>query len=163
MAPTAESPQARLAASRKALVRQMARDDGRAGTDAPDGSRSSGDAQTADANDDTDRSSMWQVLTQAVMAWWQHHPVQLAIDIGRPFLSNYARDKPLQLLGIAAGIGAAAVLVKPWRLVSVTGLALAALRSTRLSSTLISLLSQMPKATPKKYARQTQQPPKDAP
>lgn len=163
MTPTAESPQARLAASRKALVRQMVRDDGRAGNDAPDGYRSSGDAQTADANDDTERSSMWQVLTQAVMAWWQHHPVQLAIDIGRPFLSNYARDKPLQLLGIAAGIGAAAVLVKPWRLVSFTGLAVAALRSTKLSSTLLSLLSRMPKATPKQYARQTQQPPKDAP
>ena len=86
--------------------------------------------------------------------------MHLVIDIGRPFLNNYARDKPLQLLGIAAGSGAAAVLVKPWRLVSVTGLAVAVLRSTKLSSTLLSLL---PRAAPDRYARRTQQSPKDAP
>ena len=84
--------------------------------------------------------------------------MQLAIEIGRPFLDNYARDKPVQLLGIAAGVGAAAVLVKPWRLVSVTGLAIAVLKSTKLSSTLLSLLSR---AAPDRYARRTQQSLKD--
>ena len=157
MTPTSDTPQARLAASRKALVRQMAREGGRADHDMPNGSYGSYDSdntQTADTHPGAQRSSTWQVLTQAVMAWWQHHPVQVAVDIGRPFLSNYARDKPLQLLGIAAGVGAAAVLVKPWRLVSITGLAVAALKSTKLSSTLLSLL---PRAAQRPYAKQTQQ------
>jgi hypothetical protein len=137
----------------------MARDDGRAGIDTPNGSRNSSDTQTADTNDGTERSSMWQVLNQAVMAWWQHHPVQLAVDIGRPFLGNCARDKPLQLLGIAAGMGAAAVFIKPWRLVSVTGLVVAALKSTKLSTTLLSLL---PRASRSRHSGQTRQPLKDA-
>ena len=153
--PIPDSPQARLAASRKALVRQMTRDDGRAGNDEPNDVRGSSASQTGEAQTGTQRSSAWQILTQAMMTWWQHHPVQLAIDIGRPFLNNYARDKPLQLLGIAAGAGAAAVLIKPWRLVSVTGLAVAALKSTKLSTTLLSLL---PRAAPKPYSKQTQQP-----
>jgi hypothetical protein len=142
MTPTPDSPQARLAASRKALIRQMARDDG-----------SFDDADSlhepaADAGRGSQRSGTWQVLSQAVMAWWQHHPVQIAVDIGRPFLNNYARDKPLQLLGLAAGVGAAIVLVKPWRLVSITGLGLAALRSTKVSGTLLSLL---PRTAPNQH------------
>ena len=83
---------------------------------------------------------LFRSIVQAAQAWWQHHPVQIAVDIGRPFLTNYARDKPIQLLAIAAGVGAAAVLVKPWRLVSVTGLAVAAFKSTKISSPLLSLL-----------------------
>jgi hypothetical protein len=152
------SPQTRLAASRKALVRQMAHADGRA-DDAQDRLQNPARA-AADANPNAEHISTWRVLTQAVTAWWQHHPVQVAVDIGRPFLNSYARDKPVQLLGIAAGIGAAAVLVKPWRLVSLTGLALATLKSTRLPTTLLSLLTR---ATPRPGQRQIQQPTKDAP
>ena len=141
MTPTNDSPQARLAASRKALVRQMARDDGRADQDAPNGFHESGSAQTTDTHPDAQRSSTWQVFTHAVMAWWEHHPVQMAVDIGRPFLNSYARDKPVQLLGMAAAAGAALVLVKPWRLVSITGLALAAFKSTNLPGTLLSMMT----------------------
>ncbi len=155
MTPADISPQARLAASRKALVRQMAHSDGRANDDTPnerDGAGNGGDSDS-DSDSGTHRDgtpthagyrsgSVWQVLTEAVTAWWQHHPAHVALDVGRPFLRSYAREKPLQLLGIAAGLGAAAVLVKPWRLVSFTGLAVAALKSTKLSSTLLSLLSR---------------------
>lgn len=138
MTPATDSAQARLAASREALVRQMVRDD-RVPDD--DSSRDFSDpSQAAGTHRQTTHSSTWQVARQAVTAWWQHHPAQVAIDIGRPFLSNYARDKPFQLLGIAVCAGAAAFVVRPWRLISVTGLAVAALKSTRLSSTLLSLI-----------------------
>jgi hypothetical protein len=155
MTDTPDSPQARLIASRKALVRQMGRADGRADSDMSNGLPGSNHAQMDDANTTTGRCGAWQVLTQAVQAWWQHHPVQVAVDLGRPFLNNYAREKPLRLVSIAAGVGAGLALVKPWRLVSVTGLAVAALKSTRLSTTLLSLL---PRAAPRSYSKQTQQP-----
>ena len=155
---TSTSPQSRLAASRKALVRQMTRTKGRHENDLP-GDLSETNDETAEAGVNNERSSVWQVITQAAIAWWQHHPVQIAIDIGRPFLTNYARAKPMQLLGIAAGVGAAAVLVKPWRLVSVTGLVVAAFRSTKLSSTLLSLI---PRATPRANTEEPKQPPKGA-
>ena len=86
-------------------------------------------------------NSAWQTVKRAVRLWWQHHPAQLAVDVAKPVLDTYAREKPLQLLGIAAGVGAAAVLVRPWRLVSVTGLFLAAVKSTEFSGLLLSLLS----------------------
>ena len=134
-----DSPQSRLTASRKALVRQMTRTDGRA-ENTLTGALPESNHDAAEVDTNTERSSTWQIIVQAAQAWWQHHPVQIAVDIGRPFLTNYARDKPIQLLAIAAGVGAAAVLVKPWRLVSVTGLAVAAFKSTKISSTLLSLL-----------------------
>ena len=160
MTPTYDTPQARLAASRKALSRYMERHDGRGDTHTSDSASDSGDTQWSDAQPNADRSSTWHVLTQAVLAWWQHHPLQIAVDIGRPFLNNYARDKPVQMLGIAAGLGAAAIVVKPWRLISVTGLVVAALKSTQLSTTLLSLL---PRAARRPNSRQTHQPTKNMP
>ena len=156
------SPQSRLAASRKALVRQMSHDDSGGRHDASSDLDRTGDASPSDTQSGSGRSSAWQIFIQAMGAWWQHHPAHLAIDIGRPYLNNYARDKPLQLVGIAAVIGATAVLVKPWRLVSFTGIAVALLKSTKLSTTLLSLLphfssapktaaGQHPSTTPDNY------------
>ena len=156
MTPSADTPLARLVASRKALVRQMARAAGRPDTDLSN-STDELDKATVDTHLNTELSGTWQILVQAVRAWWQHHPAHLAVDIGRPFLNKFAQDKPMQLLGIAAGVGAAVVLIKPWRLVSITGLAVAAFKSTNLSSTLLSML---PLAVTRRNARQTQQPPK---
>jgi membrane-associated PAP2 superfamily phosphatase len=56
-------------------------------------------------------------------------------------LNRYAHDKPVQLLGAAAALGAALVVVRPWRLVSITSLLLATLKSSGLTTTLLSLLS----------------------
>jgi hypothetical protein len=56
-------------------------------------------------------------------------------------LNRYAHDKPMQLLGAAAALGAALVVVRPWRLVSITGLLLATVKSSGLTTTLLSLLS----------------------
>ena len=157
MTPAADTPQARLDASRKALVRQMARTDGRPDKDLTNGSNESNQA-TVDPSLHTGFGGTWQILMQAFRAWWQNHPAQLAVDIGRPFLSKFAQDKPMQLLGIAAGVGAAVVLIKPWRLVSLTGLAIAAFKSTNMSGTLLSMLTR---SVPRQNTRQEQQPPKE--
>lgn len=160
MTPAPDSAQVRLVASRKALVRQMARVNGDDAYDAQNDLRGTGHSQTDDAQPGSQRSSVWQIFSHAAKAWWQYHPVQVAVDIGRPFLSSYARDKPLRLLGIAAAVGAVAVLVKPWRLVSFTGLAIALFKTPKLSASLLSLL---PRAAPNRYSSQTQQPSKDTP
>jgi ElaB/YqjD/DUF883 family membrane-anchored ribosome-binding protein len=59
-------------------------------------------------------------------------------------LEKYAAENPLKLVGIAAAIGAAVVIAKPWRLISVTGVLIAALRSTQMSSLVASFLSVTP-------------------
>ena len=151
-----DTPLARLVASRKALVRQMARAAGHPDTHLSNGSDEL-DKATVDTHLNTELSGTWQILVQAVKAWWQHHPAHLAVDIGRPFLNKFAQNKPMQLLGMAAGVGAAVVLIKPWRLVSISGLAVAAFKSTNLSSTLLSML---PRAVSRRSAKETQLPPK---
>ena len=65
----------------------------------------------------------------------------MAVEFAQPVVARYAQENPLKLLGIAAGIGAAAVVLKPWRLISVGGLLLAALKSSELSGALLSMLS----------------------
>ena len=132
------TPQDRLIASRKAILRHMT-----AGDEVY--TRHGGKPRFSEAPDagDTEHASggTWQSIKRAVRVWWHHHPAQLALDLAKPVLGKYAEEKPLQLLGIAAGLGAAVVLVRPWRLVSVTGLAVATLKSSEVSGLLLSLLS----------------------
>jgi hypothetical protein len=131
------SPQERLANSRRAIVRHMSRD-----SKSWDDSDNPGPDETEQLQSASSRSSgTWGVVKHAIQAWWHHHPVSVAFDLARPAIGHYAEDKPFKLLGIAAGIGAAAVLFRPWRLVSLGGVLLAALKSSELSGALHSVLS----------------------
>src|SRR5215208_862522 len=80
-------------------------------------------------------------IRHAAATWWRHHPAHLGVELATPALSAYAGKKPLQFLGIAAGVGAALVLIRPWRLISVTGLLVAIAKSSQLSTVLMSALS----------------------
>lgn len=134
---TEASPQERLAISRRAIVRHMNRD-----------SKSRDDSGSPDLDEgeqvepvSSASSGTWGIVKHAIQAWWHHHPVSVAFDLARPAIGHYAEDKPFKLLGMAAGLGAAAVLLRPWRLVSLGGLLLATLKSSELSGALHSLLS----------------------
>lgn len=50
------------------------------------------------------------------------------LDILKPVVASYAKSDPIKTLGIAAGLGAAIIVFKPWRLISIGGL-LAVLKS----------------------------------
>jgi hypothetical protein len=131
----------RLALSRKAIVSYMTQDE----RPAAEQDRAAHELKNGRASHGT--NSAWQNIKHAIRLWWQHHPAQLAVGVAKPVLDTYAREKPLQLLGIAAGAGAAVVLVRPWRLVSMTGLLLATIKSTEFSGLLLSLLSTKPEPT----------------
>jgi hypothetical protein len=133
--PTQPSPQERLEISRRAIVRHMNRND--ASDDEQDPTGPYGERGSSEAEGGT-----WGFIKHAFGAWWQHHPVSAAFSLARPVLGDYAREKPWQLLGIAAAAGAAAVVLKPWRVVSMGGLLVAALKSSEISATLLSLLSR---------------------
>ena len=137
------SPEQRLSASRKRLVAYMAQ--GEESASPHDALRSS--ETTSEIADPVGKpkSMALQTLTRTVQAWWRHHPAKVALEIAEPVLDRYAKNKPYQLLGIAAAAGAAAVLVRPWRLVSVTGLLLAALKSSGLANVALSFVSGQPK------------------
>ena len=58
-----------------------------------------------------------------------------------PVLSSYAARRPVAYLGISALVGAALIVARPWRLISVTGLLLALVKSSQLSSMVLSAMS----------------------
>ena len=137
------SPEQRLSASRKRLVTYMAQ--GEESASPQDTLRSSASTGEIQRPLGQPKSMALQTLTRTVQAWWRHHPAKVALEIAEPVLDQYAKNKPYQLLGIAAAAGAAAVLVRPWRLVSVTGLLLATLKSSGLANVALSFVSGQPK------------------
>lgn len=80
-------------------------------------------------------------LRHVVGTWWRYHPAHMAVDLATPLMRNYARRKPLQLLGISLAAGAALTLARPWKLISLTTLAVAVLKSSQLSSLLMAAMS----------------------
>lgn len=88
---------------------------------------------------------IWSAVKYGVRAWWEFHPVRAVGAIAEPLVADFAERKPFRLLGIAAAVGATVVVVKPWRLVSVGGLAVAALKSSQASSFVLSLITQSKK------------------
>ena len=140
------TPQARLAASRQTILHLMnARGEPQPGPREQDFIGYSPDMPAT-----APRRSAWRTVQRALHVWWYNHPAQLALALGKPVLDKYAQEKPLQLLGISAAAGAAIVLLKPWRLVSVTSLAMTAIKSSQVSGVLLSLLTTQPHPTPQK-------------
>jgi hypothetical protein len=80
-------------------------------------------------------------LKHAAGAWWRSHPAHLGLEIATPMLSSYAARKPAQFLGIAAALGAVVMIARPWRVISVTGLVVALVKSSQLSSVVMSAMS----------------------
>ena len=80
-------------------------------------------------------------LKHAASAWWRNHPAHLGLELATPILSGYAARKPAQFLGIAAAVGAVVMIARPWRLISVTGLIVALVKSSQLSSVVMSAMS----------------------
>lgn len=74
-------------------------------------------------------------------SWWRHHPASTGLELVTPALSSYAARKPVQYLAIAAAAGALIMVVRPWRLISVTGLIVAIVKSSQLSSVVMAAMS----------------------
>jgi hypothetical protein len=129
------TPQERLAITRKAIVRHMTRDD-RTKARSDEQPYEIGEGYESNAS----ASSFWpSAFARAVRTWWRHHPVSLAVDVATPVVGRYAKSHPFMLLFLAAAAGATLVVVRPWRLFSVGGVALAAIKSAAVPSVLMSL------------------------
>jgi len=148
------TPQQRLTASRRAIMHSMNRDcQEQINDDTPESSSSwpnDGERETFEDELNSARSGrtnssglngLWRTVRRASSAWWRSHPAHLAVDVCHPIFEKYARDNPLKLIGVAAAVGAVVVIAKPWRLISVTGVVIAAMRSTQMSSLVASFLS----------------------
>lgn len=75
-----------------------------------------------------------------VLRWWRRHPANAAGQLARPLLERYAREQPAKLITAAAGTGALLVLIKPWRLLSITAIIAAVLRTSDVADLLTTLM-----------------------
>ncbi len=98
------------------------------------------EAAQGESGDGQDGQGWLARAREAVANWWRYHPAHLGLELATPALSAYAGSKPLQFLGIAAAVGAAVVIARPWRLISLTGLLVAIAKSSPVSGVLLSAL-----------------------
>ncbi|MCY7318716.1 MAG: hypothetical protein LH617_08295, partial [Ramlibacter sp.] len=80
-------------------------------------------------------------MTGVASSWWQRHPAQMAFEMITPPLQSYMRRKPFQVMGLAVGVGVLIVVTRPWRLISLTTLVVAIVKSSQLSGVVMSALS----------------------
>ena len=79
------------------------------------------------------RSSYGFLARNMMARWWNRHPANAAGQLARPLLEHYARQKPVKLLIISAGIGALVILTKPWQLLSATALLATFLKTSNMA------------------------------
>lgn len=83
----------------------------------------------------------FETLQDVVRDWWKYHPAHVALDLARPALGSYARRKPAQYLGFAALAGAALFFMRPWKLISITGVLVAVAKSPQVASLVMQAMS----------------------
>jgi len=141
---TQRTPLERLALSRRAIVRHMHQND-----DPVEPIQGEDDAgQVFGTASSALPSGYWPLLKQTVRSWWYHHPAKVAVEFASPLIGKYARSNPGKLLGVSAGVGAALVLFKPWRLISIGGILLAAIKSTDFQGSVMSMMTRTGKQPP---------------
>ncbi|MDP9990217.1 hypothetical protein J2W28_000403 [Variovorax boronicumulans] len=155
------TPQQRLANSRRALVRQLqggeARDHGRQALDGDTDDEleyahhdASGELAHERHASRRDGNSIWGgVARSVVQRWWRRHPAHAMGQLARPLLEHYARKEPAKLIAAAAATGALLVLVKPWRLLSVTAVLAAVLKTSDVADVVNTLMQKNP-SSPRK-------------
>ncbi|MFC5498316.1 hypothetical protein ACFPOE_12295 [Caenimonas terrae] len=80
-------------------------------------------------------------MSSAARTWWSHHPAQMAVEMATPALRGVMRKHPFPVLGACAGVGALLVVTRPWRLISLTTLVVAIVKSSQLSGVVMSALT----------------------
>jgi hypothetical protein len=65
--------------------------------------------------------------------WWSRHPLNSAVDLGRPFLESMAERQPGRLMAYGVGTGALLMVVKPWKLLSLATVLSLAFRTSDLT------------------------------
>lgn len=144
---SALTPQQRLAISRRALFNEFdyERDDQRSETDRNvdiDGADLSA-LPTAGHKKPKGLLAGFPMLAVARNIgerWWRRHPANAVVQLGRPVLARYARRRPVKLMAYAAGTGALLVILRPWRLLSVTALAAAVFKTSDVADMVTTLM-----------------------
>jgi hypothetical protein len=132
----------KLARSRQAILEHMARRERRHDPrEEPPSAFAAMGGYPDDAEPPDPGSGWFGHLSHAVRTWWRYHPASMAVELANPLMRSYARRKPMQLLAISAAAGAALTLARPWRVISLTTLLVALLKSSQLSHLFMAAMS----------------------
>lgn len=137
----------KLARTRQAILEHVARKQRKhdpreePAQDSPGWDDDERDAREARAQPRGGRGGWFGHLRHVLRTWWRHHPAHMAVELANPLMRGYARRKPLQLLAIALAAGAALTFARPWRVISITTLIVALLKSSQLSSLFMAAMS----------------------
>ena len=131
------SPQERLALSRKAIVKHMSRHDPEAQE------RQESKSETGSGTAKTLRYGKLAQVKHLMRMWWNRHPASAVVDLASPVLSNYAKAHSFKLLGISVLVGFILAIIRPWRMISISALLVAAVKSSGLSNALLTMLSSL--------------------
>ena len=138
------TPAEKLERSRLAIVEYLERGQRKRGP------QDAGEASSVDHGDDGEEDSSrgffsrpgWiGGMSSAARTWWRHHPAQMAVEMASPALASVLRKHPFPVLALSVGAGALLVVTRPWRLISVTTLVVAIVKSSQLSGVVMSALS----------------------
>ncbi len=67
--------------------------------------------------------SMWLSIGKSLAnQWWQRHPARIAVRLAESVVAIEAKQHPVRLLAIGAGVGAALVVIAPWRRLGLTSM-----------------------------------------
>lgn len=139
------TPAEKLDRSRLAIVEYLARGEKRREPRRDEPPPEHGDAQHQPHDDGAggffSRGGWAGGMSSAARAWWRHHPAQMAVEMATPALRSYMRRRPFQVLALSAGVGALLVVTRPWRLISLTTLVVAIVKSSQLSGVVMSALA----------------------
>ena len=138
--PRALSPQQRLAISRRALLRQLHGDHPAETLPPPDGYEDHDEDGYGYQHQPAGQVGWTSVARRLGERWWRRHPANAVGQLAKPLLKRYAREQPFKVLGAAAGIGAAVVLIKPWRLLSITAVLAAVLKTSDIADLVTTLM-----------------------
>lgn len=133
--PEALTAQQRLALSRRALMQHLRGDD--------EVQTSKGMPKKAGiVSNFLSRTSYGAVIRNVTERWWSRHPANAAGQLARPVLERFAQQQPVKLIAVSAGIGALVVLAKPWRLLSITALLAAVLKTSDIADMVTTLMKR---------------------
>ena len=99
--------------------------------------------RSANRNKNVDTIDWMGLVRAGASTWWRDHPLHVAATVLKPVVSDYVRRKPVKMLAIAAASGAALVIVRPWRIASLTALGVSLVRSSNLPVMAASLVASV--------------------
>ena len=132
------TPQQRLAISRRALVHELQGGETKIEEPTPSATQRQ---RHAGIFDQVPWISMARRVTQR---WWRRHPANAVGQLARPLLDRYAREQPVKLMAAAAAAGGLIVLAKPWRLLSITAVLAAVLKTSDVADIVTTLMHKNP-------------------